>query len=51
MTIHIEVILRSESFRRIQQDRDWPFVDQFDLHHFLESSGFAAQSGRADALD
>src|SRR4030081_1202736 len=43
-----EVLL--EPFRRIQQYRDWAFIDQFHLHRFLKSSGFAAQAGGADSL-
>ena len=51
MTIRMNYIPQSESFSRIQQDRDWAFVDEFDLHHFLETSGFTAQTRGADALD
>src|ERR1700686_4041774 len=40
----------SEPFRRIQQKRDRPFIDQFHLHRFLKPSGFASYAGGADSL-
>ncbi len=52
------LVLSIERFRmnlerpgRIQQDRYWPFIHQFHLHHFLEMAGFAAQAGGLNSLD
>ena len=35
---------------RVQQDRHWPIVYQFDFHHFLKAPGFAAQAGGLNPL-
>lgn len=45
-----EATTRSECFRGIQQDSDWPFVHEFDLHHFLEAAGFAAKARSLNLL-
>src|ERR1022692_864207 len=35
---------------RIQQNRDWPAVHQFNFHRLLEAAGLAAQPQRANTL-
>ena len=33
----------------IQQDGHWPFIHQFDPHHFLKAAGFTAHARGLDA--
>ena len=35
----------------VEQDGDGALVHQFDFHHFLKASGFAAQAQGADVSD
>src|ERR1700758_2476871 len=39
-----------KNFLRVEQNGDWPVIDQLHLHHFLKPPGFTAHPGSADAF-
>lgn len=41
----------SEHLRGVQQDSDGAGVGEFDVHHLLESTGFAFEARSSDAPD